>query len=67
MFCKRLSLGLAVPAFLSKSLYSELKSLKINRRIRLFRSESHRDNYVFASRKQISEPALGQCQTREAS
>ena len=38
MFCKRLSLRFAVPAFLSKLLYSELKSLKINRRIRLFKS-----------------------------
>ena len=38
MFCKRLSLRFAVPASLSKLLYSELKSLKINRRIRLFKS-----------------------------
>ena len=37
MFCKRLSLRFAVPAFLSKLLYSELKSLKINRRICLFK------------------------------
>ena len=37
MFCKRLSLRFAVPAFLSKLLNSELKSLKINRRIRLFK------------------------------
>ena len=40
MFCKRLSLRFAVPAFLSKILYSELKSLKMNRRIRLFKRSS---------------------------
>ena len=42
MFCKRLSLRFAVPAFLSKLLYSQLKSLKINRRIRLFKRSSFR-------------------------
>ena len=40
MFCKRLSLRFVVPAFLSKLLYSELKSLKINRRIRLSKRSS---------------------------
>ena len=40
MFCKRLPLRFAVPAFLSKLLCSELKSLKINRRIRLFKRSS---------------------------
>ena len=44
MFCKCLPLRFAVPALLSKLLYSELKSLKINRRISLF-------NFVFLSLK----------------